>query len=493
MRTQPILPFDIRPITFASIVLSSLAASTLIAQPLTDSFTYQGQLIDEGVPATGLYDVTFRVFDAASGGVVVGNVSQTVEAIDGLFEAFLDFGTMGAVFDSDETRWLELRMREVGQPGFTTLLPRQRLTPAPVANYALGAGYAETSNTSLQDAYEISEIITIDPSIGFLNIQSTPSFDGGIGLINSVGELGAVLFNDNLNNTGSLELWGAGGQVVNALRPDLSSGGGGSLFIARNSEGGAGVVIEGNYFGSQAPRLTMVSEVSTMRFDTFTTGDLSVVVPNDSINSLEIRNEVGAAELGVNGVVNLTPQGSVIDTLASVSIDCPTAGLVLVLSTMELVIPHLTGVSSSVVIAVSSSATVIPSSGDIETRIPGGNPTGTYDHATTVHAIFPVSQGLNTFYLLGDQNSTGTAVAVFDYQLSAVFIPTAYGAVSLNDQAAANVHDDLLSPQAPMTNQDILVEQNKAIIANAQRLEREVETMKAQMQQLIESAERAGD
>ena len=54
-------------------VIGSLIALVAVAPsqgetPLTTAFTYQGQLKDGGMPATGAYDLQFRLFDAANSG-----------------------------------------------------------------------------------------------------------------------------------------------------------------------------------------------------------------------------------------------------------------------------------------------------------------------------------------------------------------------------------------------------------------------------------------
>lgn len=48
----------------AIIAASTIAASSAHAQFIDDSFTYQGSLMDNGVPANGLYDIDFFVYDS---------------------------------------------------------------------------------------------------------------------------------------------------------------------------------------------------------------------------------------------------------------------------------------------------------------------------------------------------------------------------------------------------------------------------------------------
>ena len=125
MKIQNILIALILALTF------NLQFSTACAQGTL--FTYQGRLMDGGQPANGSnYGMVFYLYDAATNGNVLGNegiVSVTV--INGLFTVPLDFGN---VFDGSG-RWLEIAVQKNGG-GFTTLAPRQPLTPTPYAIFA---------------------------------------------------------------------------------------------------------------------------------------------------------------------------------------------------------------------------------------------------------------------------------------------------------------------------------------------------------------------
>ena len=116
---------------------------------LGTAFTYQGQLKDAGLPADGDYDFVFRLFDAATDGVQIGSDFPVDDwpVSDGLFTVQVDFGD--SAFNS-EARWLEVAVRpwDSNDP-HTVLAPRQPVTPAPVALYALsgpGSGGYWTAN-----------------------------------------------------------------------------------------------------------------------------------------------------------------------------------------------------------------------------------------------------------------------------------------------------------------------------------------------------------
>ncbi len=99
-------------------------------------FTYQGRLKDGSNPANGPYDFQFTLYDAMTGGTLVaGPLDQPNQTVsEGLFTVLLDFG---AGTFTGAARTLQIAVRPSGGGGYTTLLPRQALTPAPYALYAL--------------------------------------------------------------------------------------------------------------------------------------------------------------------------------------------------------------------------------------------------------------------------------------------------------------------------------------------------------------------
>ena len=112
-------------------------ATAALAAPLGTTFTYQGQLNDNGAPANANYDFQFALFTGASGGTAVSTVeldNQTVSA--GLINASLDF--TDTPFDG-QALWIEVHVRSAGSGTFTTLAPRQAINATPYALYALSA------------------------------------------------------------------------------------------------------------------------------------------------------------------------------------------------------------------------------------------------------------------------------------------------------------------------------------------------------------------
>lgn len=115
------------------------------------AFTYQGQLQNNGGLATGSYDFQFVLYDAAVGGSQVGGTpivtKDAVAVTNGQFTVLLDFGN---AFGSSAV-FLEIGVRATGgSAAYVTLSPRQPITPAPYAQYAVRAGSASSADTAQQ-------------------------------------------------------------------------------------------------------------------------------------------------------------------------------------------------------------------------------------------------------------------------------------------------------------------------------------------------------
>jgi hypothetical protein len=121
-------------------LLLAFTAPIAAGQPSATSFTYQGQLQDDGVGVTApSARMIFRLWDAASGGNQIGidwGVSP-VNVVEGLFTAELDFGS--TAFDG-AARWLEIGVDVSGGTNYTWLSPRHRITATPYALHALHSG-----------------------------------------------------------------------------------------------------------------------------------------------------------------------------------------------------------------------------------------------------------------------------------------------------------------------------------------------------------------
>jgi len=118
------------------IAFGSLAANLAAQDAAGTAFAYHGQLTHDGQPAAGSYDLRAGLFAALAGGAQIGSTltNLSVAINGGRFATPLDFGA-GAF--NGEARFLEIAVRPAGQGEFVPLNPRQPITPAPYALFAM--------------------------------------------------------------------------------------------------------------------------------------------------------------------------------------------------------------------------------------------------------------------------------------------------------------------------------------------------------------------
>jgi hypothetical protein len=133
------------------LALCLISTAPLTARAQGTAFTYQGSLQNNGSPVNGIYDVTFTLFGSSGGGAAIaGPVTNTPTTVsNGLFTVTLDFGSVPF---GGNLRWLEIAVRTNGSGGFSTLAPRQQLTPTPYAIFASSASNLTGTVTSSQVA-----------------------------------------------------------------------------------------------------------------------------------------------------------------------------------------------------------------------------------------------------------------------------------------------------------------------------------------------------
>jgi hypothetical protein len=141
------------------VLLSALTVllGASLARAQGNAFTYQGRLASGTVPADGSYDFEFRLFDALAAGAQQGSTMAIpgVVVTGGLFTVGLNFGS---VFDGSP-RFLEVAVRPVGGGAYTTIAPRQPITPAPYSVRAATAGNALQLGGVAASQY----VLTTDP------------------------------------------------------------------------------------------------------------------------------------------------------------------------------------------------------------------------------------------------------------------------------------------------------------------------------------------
>jgi hypothetical protein len=185
---------------FCVIIAAFLPSESLRAQGT--AFTYQGRLNDGGAPANGGYDLTFALFNTnVTGTALTGALTNNGTTVsNGLFTVTLDFSNR---FDGTP-RWLEIGVRTNGASGFTTLSPRQPLTPTP---YAIFANTASNLSGTLPAAQLAG---TLPPS-AFAGYTNTVALTNG-------GNLFAGMFSGIFSGS----FFGNGGGVTNVNVTNLT-------------------------------------------------------------------------------------------------------------------------------------------------------------------------------------------------------------------------------------------------------------------------------
>jgi len=149
------------------------------------AFTFQGHLQADGAAINGSVNLRFSLWDRSTGGQQAGPQIELAgyPVSSGLFSAQLDFGS--AAFNG-AARWVELSVQDGQSASFTTLQPRQMITPAPYATFTQRAANADTAGTA-QSAASASSAQSV-PWAGITGIPPVLN-NGGPWIINALGDL----------------------------------------------------------------------------------------------------------------------------------------------------------------------------------------------------------------------------------------------------------------------------------------------------------------
>jgi hypothetical protein len=131
-----------------SILALILGLANSASAAMSSAFTYQGRLNHDGAPASGNFDLEFRLAAVAetNSAPFASQVSYATPVSNGVFTVTLDFGS--GYFNGD-ARWIEVAVRATSSgSNFTTLLPRTPLTATPYALFAATASSALTATTA---------------------------------------------------------------------------------------------------------------------------------------------------------------------------------------------------------------------------------------------------------------------------------------------------------------------------------------------------------
>jgi hypothetical protein len=129
LQTRPTIhsnpPVFKAPLKAIFALLLILLVKTVFAQ--SSAFSYQGQLNNNGAPASGLFELQFTLFDASTNGIrIAGPVTNSATLVtNGVFSVKIDFGPKAF---NGAPRWLEIGVRtNAATNQFFILKPRQPL------------------------------------------------------------------------------------------------------------------------------------------------------------------------------------------------------------------------------------------------------------------------------------------------------------------------------------------------------------------------------
>ena len=130
----PVYVYSATSVMVLAAIIAPVQAGDTVRLP--SSFSYQGQIKQDGLPLTGLVDLKFSLHESPVTEFQIGSIhrADAVQVVNGLFDVQVDFGE--EVFNGSAF-WLEVRVRIPHDPSdaapYITLDTRQAITATPYA------------------------------------------------------------------------------------------------------------------------------------------------------------------------------------------------------------------------------------------------------------------------------------------------------------------------------------------------------------------------
>jgi hypothetical protein len=318
------------------------------------------------------------------------------------------------------------------------------------------------------------------------------SLDGGLYLFQSGSSQPMVTIDDPWDYGARMWFSEAGGATNYKFEPDVSTGGGAWMYLTRGTNLG-GLTFDGNYFGSQEPALSLTGSSRHAAFNMSLSGNSSVSLPVDAVSSSEMFDEPGVASHRSRYTMPCMALAGGFNQVDSVSLYVPGEGYVFVLATCQPSVTHTSGNLSHANFGISTVRTSLPVNQDVslrlDTNMGGGAPgSNVQEFPVSVHGLFRVdSPGTYEYFLLA-QKYSGT-ICVNDVQLTAVYFPTNYGAVSptLGEAPQTAVDESIGVPASELIGGD--TPQPPAEEIYMARIEAEMAAMRAELETLRQRLE----
>lgn len=446
-------------------LLACLVVPVAALADAPSTMSYQGVLTNDNgtfVP-DGNYNLTFRLYDVSVGGAALHTENFPAVAVErGGFSVILgSLSALPVIFD----RQIYLGVQVAADPELT---PRVALASSPYA-MALRFPVVQTQ-THADPLLDIRNTTGLTARLHGASQIGGPSHSGALDLVRAgvATEVGSWY---TTPGGGYFDLYDEAFNPTAAMQADASGSGG--FLVVRRTTTAAGFTADGNHNSTNEPHVSITGSVRSATFDMSSSGNASVLLPTDAISAVETLDEPGVAS--INQSVTTALDGTV-QTLLQRSITVPTAGYCLVMGSVEAQAIHSNGLATTALFGVSDVVGVLPSTQDFNLTLPTSAPTGTFVLPVTVHGLFSVNAGPNTFYLLGDE--TSGSLQFSDVQLSIVYIPTAYGTVTSSLTSGSDGDFLRAAPQSGA------VESREAEAFHRARVEREMATMQAAMEEL---------
>jgi subtilisin-like proprotein convertase family protein len=201
------------------------------AETVSSKFTYQGRLLIGNAPVIGDAIVRFTLCnnpsaDTASCAVAPAVTRTFTGLTDGLITTTLD---VGSALESAQARWLNVEVQSPPGSEFVTLSPRQAITPAPQASFALKAATALNAeiaqnavNAASAQTAQQADFATLAASA--TNAASANFATSASSAVTATNATNAVTATNALNATNAANVASGGFSVGGLIGPGVFSG-----------------------------------------------------------------------------------------------------------------------------------------------------------------------------------------------------------------------------------------------------------------------------
>ncbi|MGQ0721149.1 MAG: hypothetical protein ACT4PE_06205 [Candidatus Eiseniibacteriota bacterium] len=471
----------------------------VLAVPSTMAF--QGFLADStGTPINGTVNLAFALYSTPTGGASLWSETQLgVSVSQGVFGVALGQVTpLGAGLFAALPRWLGVAVNGAAE------LPRTELRTSPfafraaVADSAAVTGAADDGDWTISggDIYRTTGRVGVGTTapqtmVDLRTAQETFDTALHMGVAGNATPNIDFMFEHQTfglpRGNAYLFMSGGNGGSGNALSIAATDGNisPGTMNMLTPSFQPA-MQMSWSSFGGDLAAYDSASQPVISLLGT-TTGDAAVQLPAASVNASETATEPGVACRAFDSNIALT--GGV-QVIISRTITVPADGWVLAMASLQVAITHTSGTQSIGIFGLSDDGVSFGTAQDIDFILPSLLPSSSYFLPFHSSAVFAVTAGARTFYIVGQESAGGFEAR--ETTLNLVYFPTAYGTV---DPVLANAGpDDREAPgRAALSGAEIAAEQAEAGRFDDERIRRELDEVEARVAALkSELAARVG-